>query len=392
MQLELTQIHKNITFKIKSNARYSTIYNNDQDAYRRGENIRFDLPEAYINYEAYPGSFLKQFNLVLGLQTISWGKADEIRPTDILSPQDMTLFVLEGRNERKLGRFAARSQFNFGEAFRMEAIWMPMQRSTEMTMDDKSLFTPAMLLKMKDAGFTVNSVEMPEQKLAHSDVALKGYSRLLGADFSLSFYNGYDPMPFSKVDMGSTSITPILNRVTMWGFDFEKVVGSFVVRGEAAYFAKGYLFSIDPNTHGALFAKYGSDALAEKEMIDATLGIDKNDFLVQKMYLNLQYSMQYILDFEKGLRNRMGSELKETNHMLIWDWYYEWDNLTYRVEFAGNYSFTQEAYLLNPSFHVKLGLETKAILGAYIFGGERESDMGQYQDKTFAYLQLEHLF
>jgi hypothetical protein len=37
-------------------------------------------------------------------------------------------------------------------------------------------------------------------------------------------------------------------------------------------------------------------------------------------------------------------------------------------------------------------METKVILGAFIFGGEKDTLMGQYQDKTFAYGKIEHLF
>jgi hypothetical protein len=102
--------------------------------------------------------------------------------------------------------------------------------------------------------------------------------------------------------------------------------------------------------------------------------------------------MNFIRDFEGGLTNRFGTKQEETNHLALWDIYYEWDNLTYRLEFAGSYSFTHGDYLLKPSFHVKLGLETKMILGAYLFGGEGQTDMGQFKEKSFSYLQLEHLF
>ena len=389
LQLTLTELYGDISFYLKLNGRYNTLHNNDEDGYGRGENLRLDLSEAYINYEKQPGPLLRQFNFLAGIQTINWGKADEMRPTDIISPQDMTLFMLEGKNDRKLGRFALRSLFTFSEAFRVDVIWLPVQRATEMSVDSHSLFTPAAMTMMRDNGKTINPLKMPEQKLSHSDLALKGYFQLFGIDLSFSFYNGYDAMPYAEV---TTDVTPILSRVTMWGFDFEKAVGSIVIRGEAAYFSKGQLFGVDQDQYPTLYAREGSDGTVEKEYFEGTLGFDKNDFLVQKMYLNLQYNMNFIRDFEGGLTNRFGTKQEETNHLALWDIYYEWDNLTYRLEFAGSYSFTHGDYLLKPSFHVKLGLETKMILGAYLFGGEGQTDMGQFKEKSFSYLQLEHLF
>ncbi len=386
IQLSLTQLYKNIIFHVKANARYNTIYDNQSsDNYRRGENIRLDLKEAYINYEAAPGTFLKQFNFIAGIQTVNWGKADEVRPTDIISPQDMTLFMLELRNERKLGRFGIKTVFGFSDAFRFESIWLPMQRNSEITTDSNSIFTPPAYFAM-----TVNDVTLPEKKLSNSDIALKAYLQLLGIDFSFSFYNGYDPLPYSE--FSGANAYPFLSRLTMWGFDFEKAIGSIVIRGEVAYFSKGRMFSVNQITHPTLFTKHGEDGTAEKDYLDVTFGFDKNDFLVPKMYLNLQYSMNYIIDHEAGLKNRMGNKVNETNHMGIWDIYYEWDNLTYRIEFAGNYNFTHKDFLFNPSFHIKLGIETKMTLGAYIFGGDTNTNMGQYKDKTFGYLELEHLF
>lgn len=393
LELTLSQIQGNVTFYVRANARYNTVYANEtsQD-YQLGENIRIDLPEAYMNYEAgFENALLQQWNFVLGLQIVRWGKADELRPTDIISPQDQTLSILEGRNDRKLGRFAIRNVFTFSEKLRFEAIWLPLQRATETTASDKSIFTPAFLNTLTADGYSLSATQMPEKKLSHSDIALKLYFQIFNIDISMSFYNGYDPLPYAYVDASGKQINPFLNRVTMWGFDFERAVAGVVLRGEVAYFSKGRLFGV--NSSSALASKTSSDGfLIEKDYIDATIGFDKNDFLVQKLYLNLQYSVNYILDYEDGILSRSGTQKEEVNHSGIWDIYYEWNNLKYKLEFEGTYSFTNQDFMLNPSLQIKIAMQTTLTFGAYLFFGDENTDIGQYKKKSFGYVQLEHLF
>lgn len=394
LELDFTQLLGNITFRLKGNARYNSLYDNHDDGYRRGENLRLDASEAYVDYQSYAVPALTQFNFRLGIQTVNWGKADEMRPTDILSPQDLTLFALEDRNDRKLGRFAAKALFSFSEKFSAEIIWLPIQRASEATFEEDSPFTSRPLLNLFDQGFELEDFTLPQKKLSHSDLGLKLNFNLAGIDISSSFYHGYDPTPVLEIidPLGSKDLKPRLSRVTMWGVDFERVVGSFVLRGEAAYFSKGKLFRA-PLDQPELALKYGPDGfLAEKDYLDITLGLDKNDFLLPRMYLNLQYLYSHVPDYEKGLLVDNGTALNAHNHAAIWNMSYDWGNMVYRLEFSGSYSFSHGDYLLSPSFHLKIGMETKLILGAHYFGGKESTFLGQFRDKSFAFLKLEHLF
>ncbi|PKL11083.1 MAG: hypothetical protein CVV50_06195, partial [Spirochaetae bacterium HGW-Spirochaetae-6] len=319
---------------------------------------------------------------------------------------DLTLFALEDRNDRKLGRFAAKALFSFSENLFFEAIWLPVQRASEATFEEESPFTSQPLLTLFDLGFDLKDFTLPEKKLSHSDVGLKVNFKLAGIDFSASFYDGYDPTPVLEIlptdgagnydpnflAAANKDLKAKLSRVTMWGVDFERTAGSFVVRGEAAYFSKGKLFRA-PLNNVELGLKYGPDGyLAQKDYLDVTLGIDKNDFLVPQMYMNLQYSYSHVLDYEKGLLVANGTALEAHNHAAIWNLSYDWGNMVYRLEFSGSYSFSHQDYLLSPSFHLKMGMETKLILGVHYFGGKKTTFLGQFQDKSFAFLKLEHLF
>lgn len=400
VQLEYSQVQKNLVFFVKLNARYNSLFENDLDQDRRLENLRFDLTEAYISYQTFFNSFLSQWDFKIGQQIINWGKADELRPTDILNPQDLTLLLLEDRIDRKLGRFALKTAFSLGESFKIEALWLPLARASVSTRDALSPFTPHSLVQMQNLGFSVSPVKTPNKKLKNSDVALKLYGSLFNTDFSFSFYNGYDPLSFSKITVTNISditqggsINLFLNRVTFWGFDFERAIGAVVVRGELAYFTKGMLFGALNPEYPLLTAKYQNQGfLAQKDYLDLTLGVDKVDLFIPGLYLNLQYSLSWVKDYEDGLTSRYGTQLKSTNHMGIWNLAYDWGNLTYRLEIAGNYNFTHKDWMLNPSFQLKIGPETKLILGAYLFFGNNDTLLGQYDKKDFAYLQLEHLF
>ena len=84
---------------------------------RLSNQLRWDLKQAYIDY------YTPWLTLRMGRQIISWGRADEINPTDILNPQDMSNF-LEDKIARKKGLFAVRAGWLFN-GFVLQTIWKP---------------------------------------------------------------------------------------------------------------------------------------------------------------------------------------------------------------------------------------------------------------------------
>ncbi|HOJ50117.1 MAG TPA: hypothetical protein PKW55_04830 [Spirochaetota bacterium] len=371
--IEFTDNYGDLFFYIKGNINHFSL---DTDN-RKGEDIRGDLVEAYIDYSKFISQI--ELNLRIGQQIINWGKADEIRPTDILSPQDLRLLILEERNDRKLGRIALKGSIGY-KSLKLEGFFFPIHKESLLPIEENSPFLSPIIKEIKESDplTTIEKIKVKD-RISDSDFAGKLYFNLFNTDISLSYYRGYDPTPFTEFNLSEKKIELFLNRIEFIGFDFERVLGSFVVRGEVAYFTKGMLFKKVINN-------------IEKEYLDLTLGIDKTDFLIPNLYINLQYNLNYIKDYEEGLLSRYGTKLKEYNHSGIYTVYYEFDNLRYRIELKGNYSFTNKDGLLSPSFHMKLGPQTKLIIGSYILFGEKDTYIGQYNNKDFIYLKLEHLF
>jgi len=372
LQLEFTDNYGDLFFYIKTNARYSTMFNDN----RKTENLRLDLVEAHIDYTKYISNL--EINMRLGQQIVNWGKADEVRPTDILSPQDLSLLVLEDRIDRKLGRFAGKFSFGY-ENIKIETILLPIHRETELPLDKNSMFLPKNIEKLINLGFTIEDTKLPKEKLSNTDIAIKMYLNILGTDMSLCYYDGYDPTPFTELDMTNKKINLFLNKIRFYGFDFEKTLGSFVIRGEGAYFTKGMLFKYNISNK-------------EKDYIDLTFGIDKTDLFIPNLYLNLQYNLNYIKDYEDNMLSRYGTKIKEYNHSGIYTLSYEFGNLKYKIELKGNYSFTNKDGIVSPTFQVKIGPQTIIILGGVLFFGDEDTYLGQYNKNDYGYIKLEHLF
>ena len=64
------------------------------------------LREGYVNFSHGAADFR------IGKQIIVWGRADQINPTDNLTPRDNTLFIAESDDQR-LGTVAAKVTWNF---------------------------------------------------------------------------------------------------------------------------------------------------------------------------------------------------------------------------------------------------------------------------------------
>jgi len=229
--------------------------------------------------EAYADLYLGDFDLRAGQQIIAWGRADGINPTNNLTPLDYFVRSPE-QDDIRMGNFLIRGRYNIKSRIRLEGIWVPVYRHSVYRFD---------LFDMPDF---VNFAEayQPDAALRNGSFAGKIEFLFDRFDGSLSWFKGYDPMP--GIAAGTLPETPGENpsvdlyarpfRQQTVGFDFSFGLGSFGIRGEAAY--------REPE------AAYKGEIFAPNRDLRYVLGLDRSFGIFNLM---IMYSGQYVFDFEE---------------------------------------------------------------------------------------------
>ena len=70
----------------------------------------------------------KRFDLTAGLGRVVWGRLDELQPTDVINPIDVSRFFFEGRSEARLSVPLVRARVFAGDKVSVEGVYVPFFR------------------------------------------------------------------------------------------------------------------------------------------------------------------------------------------------------------------------------------------------------------------------
>ena len=229
--------------------------------------------------EAYADLYLGKFELRAGQSIIAWGRADVFNPTNNITPRDFFVRSPEP-DDMRLGNFLVRGRYNILPQLRLEAIWVPKYRYSVYRFD---LFEMPAYVRFSES-------TLPEAALKNGTVAAKIDFLFDGFDGSLSWFNGYDPMP--GIQPGVVTQAPAEEifiemyarafRQQTLGLDFSIGLGSFGVRGEAAY--------REPASN------YREAVFAPKQDLRYVLEVEKS---IGNFSMMIMYMGQYVFDFEE---------------------------------------------------------------------------------------------
>jgi hypothetical protein len=190
---------------------------------------KFDIREVWVSVNG------KKWNLTTGQKIIKWGRCDFTNPTSKLSPMNLVSRSPD-REDMDMGNLLASIDYFPWEKINLEAVIVPYYKSSLLIIDPIPL--PS-FVKMNQLPSILTDKEMFSYGLK-ADFHLKMF------DWSLSWFNGYDPMPgvaLTKFNLDMTqpipipytelSVKPYKNRVL--GIDFETAAGALGIRGEAAW-------------------------------------------------------------------------------------------------------------------------------------------------------------
>ena len=166
--------------------------------------------------EAYADVYLESLDFRIGKQIIQWGRADSINPTDNLTPWNYTLLFSDDSDLRS-GVVALRSNYYY-KNIAFTGIWIPFFEPNRFPLPPNYQVTE----------------ETPSETLGNSQYAFKIDSTIGILDWSLSYFDGFDPMP--DLSLSTSGIILKYPRIRVIGGDFATTLGKFGIRGEATYF------------------------------------------------------------------------------------------------------------------------------------------------------------
>ncbi|MEA3499260.1 MAG: DUF1302 family protein [Campylobacterota bacterium] len=273
------EFHK-IKSTIKGYKATNTNINND-----RG----FDINELSVE-----GIFHNGIDGKIGRQIVVWGKSDNIRITDILNPMDMTTPGMVDIKDLRLGVAMTKLDY-FMDKWALSGMVLHENRFSTMAEFGSEYYRAT----MPDA---------PSNSLSNSGTALSLSGNLQGEDISFYLANKY--------------VDNTTYKTNMVGFAYNKVMDSFLIKTEVAYFDNYDSNTIDGKTDGLVGVEYNgiSDGSISFEVAN------KNDDIQYALRFTQSYLNQ-TLDFTT-LYSGYGKNLEDGGFARVWfDYAYD-DNIS----------------------------------------------------------------
>ncbi len=362
---------------------------------KRGEKVAFKANPMVYFYnadslslnirEVYMDMYFENFDLRIGKQQIVWGKADGVFITDIVSPLNLSEFLLPDFDEIRTGVIATKLNYYIGNST-IEAIWIP-QFTPTIRPDANSIWyiQPAF---PAPTTFDWSKSEI-KPSLENSEFFLKWSAMTSKVDFELMGGYTWDDNPTMHVQkqfgMDTTTIppnqiitaltiTPQHHRLTVVGGSFSTEVKGIIFRGEAAYIKGKFFQTEDP---------MAEDALIKKDYLNYVAGIDFN---LGNVKLSTQFIQKYILDYNNMMTD---NEYQNTATFMA---RYDMMRETLHLELFSYLGLSNQDALIRPKITYDFDDSFSILLGGNIFVGESDGQFGQYKDNSMVYTKIKYNF
>jgi len=399
--------------------------------------------DLFVSFEeAYLDLLFRRFELRLGKQKVSWGRLDEVQPTDNVNPEDRTEFLFRPELERKIGVPGAALTAYLGP-WTAEAVWSPVYAAYRFPNREDRWFPPLLMVPDQVASpfgavpvrTDYPDVDAPPHTLASSDAALRIGRRIGSAEVSASVFHGWDKTPTFSVRGTATvvptgnpaapaapsidlRIFPTVHRITVVGADLAVPVWVLALRAEAAWI-HGRFFPVllrDLDRDPRLVA-----AIAEAATRVAQSGVPETVPLplaaAERRHETLEYGIGFDYTMNEAVSRRLtGGEVLSGSFVLV----QLMENvifdgaapliaqsvehllgLTLRQTFRDDrllaelkigYNPNHGDFFLWPQVAYKLTSNLHAAFEARILGGDGTHPIGQYRDYDGIRIGLKRFF
>lgn len=292
---------------------------------------RFDLYEAYLSVD---NIFLDGFNLIIGKQRIFWGKGDKINPTDVLDPFDL-YGLLEFSEKMPSWSLNARLFLPLFDESYLQFVWKPFFESARLStvifgtysqeIRERIVSQGKMFANVVYFGDVFGDVEKVNDSFTNSSVGFKFGARVSGFDFSISFVDRINDIPFVKKVRVSNTVRMIpsvetnlyIDRVNynlgyyrekIVGFDISKDFEFLLLRGEVGVFVPQEIYRDYENittfivytpslTNTNYLYNVSSEEYLKSVYVKYLVGLERS---FEGWYFNFQYA--HGLGIERGFK------------------------------------------------------------------------------------------
>jgi len=319
--------------------------------------------------EGYLDLRLGAFDIRLGRQIIAWGRADQINPTDNLTPRNFTLLVPDDADERS-GTTGAKVVYHVA-GLSLTGVVLPT-------------FEPHVIpLRRPPTGSTL-------RERVPGDPVTQGAFKIEQAggrvDWSLSYFDGFDLFPDLGIDTVRPAGVDLLlrhHRIRVAGADAAAALGPYTVRGEVAY----------------TFTQHerAGDQIKSPFLL-LVLGADRT--LPGGLYVNVQYVLRVVASFQDPFavadpivrqvaieQASINDQLDHVKHGFAVRLSKTWLNETLVTEISSIVSPARAEFVLRPKVKYAVTDHLKLTAGADIFRGETPSFFGRLRDTSTAYVE-----
>ncbi len=328
--------------------------------------------------ELYLDILFDSMDLRIGKQQIIWGKADGAFITDVVSPKNLSNFILPDFDEIRMGVTGVKADVYLG-SIDLELVWLPA-------------FTPAVMpsgiwavpMTLPNGTPITPTITTPDETLGNSEYF--GKLSYMGSAIDLELMGAYmwDDLPALTFDQMDGS-TPLFDadyyRLTMVGGSFSTDLAGLIIKGEGAYY-KDKSFTSVPSASPA------DIAVIKKDYINYMIGLD---YSIAGIMLGTQFLQEYIIDYSDTIM--MNNEFKNTMTFVVAKSFL---NETLKLKVfsyvgLGSTDYLPEDALLrfSAAYDIADGLEW--VVGSDIFLGD-SGDFGQYNDNDMVYTKVKYSF
>lgn len=335
-------------------------------------------------------------DLLAGYARITWGRLDEIQPTDVINPLDVSKFFFEGRSEARLPMLLGRVRVHLSESVTLDGIYLPDFRRGRFDQLDEpsSPFNLPVDISQDPAACLAIGCPAPgaltvfERAPAFTIGNAQGGARVSATtgrvDWSVSVFRGFETFGLYTLEAAAApppvapAVAIVYPRFTMIGGDFEAVRDKWGMRGELAAVVADNFQSADLR-------------VVTGRSFDGGVGVDRRagDYTLSGTVL--LHSESY--DEPLAVSTLPGDTKNgRTDMSLVFSADRTFARERYRLRGFGVYNATSASGFARGVVMASLrdNLALEASIGW--FGGDSLDLVGRFGDSDFAYLRLKYYF
>ena len=332
------------------------------------------IDDVYINF------FFARGEVKIGYSKVFWGKLDQLPPTDIVNPLDISqLFLETERKKAKLPVPLLMISPYFGQQSRLDFIVVPFfEEGTYDELNEDS--SPFNIVHFPTPFDTFPTEEQfPTKNKRNMEYGGRFSSIFREIDWSLYYFKGFCDFPLYKL---TYDFNPIVNefipatiraeyfKYSMLGYDFEFVKGKWGIRGEGAFFT------------GQGFQKKGTLDYIKGNSFTVGFGVDRS---FGDNYLNVSALYQNIsVDSSIEERKEEITFLADIERTFSYD--------TKVIKLFSIYNTMGRSMFLKGTFSVNLLENLWLELSIGIFEGKEKDVLSKFEDSDFYYIQCTYNF